>query len=553
MSNWFAIIFFFLIPTQHIWAQWPAPYTAQQVQLLDSIVTQDVPPNAPGVASAIILQGNVVYEKVAGFADFADSSLITKHTRFNLASNGKQFTALAILTLIDDKKLSLKDDVRKYLPSFFPKIKSTISIENLLTHSSGIRDVYDLWSLQGITWWKNSFNNQDVLQLVQRQEHLNFTPGSDYLYSNTNYILLALIIEKITGRSFAEFTSDVFRKLNMPNTAFEQDHTTIRGPIARAYFNFNTWTTYKWIWNVCGDGNLFSTLADQIQWERLVQDKGVSTIKKELIHNSQRLLENTENRQYGYGLEFGNYKGLEYRFHEGATGAWKVTVLRFPTQQISIITLTNTGKSIPAMQSRQVADVVLNLEARRTPLITKPARIGKPVINDQLLGIYLAENDFSFQFEKRGDKFFLKRLGRNDVELEREGENIFHQKSDPAFKQEFNTNSKGEMEVTAYYTTHDPYTLTRANYDWSGMNYEALNGKYLNVETNVLLDIKHVTNKHYEVIIGSKDSSNGLLIAPNKMLVNQYSISFEKNKSGVATLLLNGNRIKQIQFNRVKK
>lgn len=128
-----------------------AALTPTQILRLDSIASQDVPPGAPGIATGIIEKGKIVYQKVFGFADLSDSSLITTDTRFNIASNGKQFTALAILILIDERKLSLTDDIRKYLPGIYPNLSSGITIENLLNHTSGIRDVYDLWSLQGLT------------------------------------------------------------------------------------------------------------------------------------------------------------------------------------------------------------------------------------------------------------------------------------------------------------------------------------------------------------------------------------------------------------------
>ncbi|TAE50874.1 MAG: class A beta-lactamase-related serine hydrolase, partial [Bacteroidetes bacterium] len=279
--------------------------TPKHIKLLDSIATQDVPKNAPGIATAIIQDGNVMYEKYAGYADLTDSTLIRNSTRFNIASNGKQFTALAVLTLVDQNKLNLSDDIRKWFPELYPQIKAEITIQHLLTHTSGIRDCYDLWSLQGYTWWKESFNNNDVLALIAKQTGLNFQPGTTYLYSNTNYILLALIVEKASKKTFVEYTNEMFEQLNMPNTSFESDFTKIRGQIARAYFNFETWKTYNWIWNVCGDGNIFSSLEDQIQWEKLVQGKGISTFSRKTILESQEVIKGSTVDNYGYGLEFG--------------------------------------------------------------------------------------------------------------------------------------------------------------------------------------------------------------------------------------------------------
>lgn len=524
-------------------------FSPEKIKLLDSIATQDVPINAPGIATAIIQDEKVVYEKYAGYADLTDSSLINKTTRFNMASNGKQFTALAVLSLIDAKKLKLSDDVRKYYPTLFPKIKEKITIQSLLNHTSGIRDCYDLWSLQGYTWWEKSFSNADVLKLIEKQEDLNFKPDTKYLYSNANYILLALIVEKVSGKSFVEFTNAMFRKLNMPNTSFESDYTKIRGQIARAYFNFGTWTTYDWIWNVCGDGNIFSTLEDQIQWEKVLQGKGFTKFKKKIIAESQQPIAGSAFRNYGYGLEFGQYKGIEYAFHEGATGAWKATVIRFPSKKLTFITLTNTGKSIPSMQTRQMADIVFDLKPDEAYLVTKPAKAGKFVSDDEIVGTYLTESDFAFQFEKRDGKMFLKRVGRNDVELEREADNIYHQKFDPPFKQEFTRTANGDLQVTAYYVNHSPYSLTKQKADFSNFNFESLDGKFINMETGTTLSISYKTNTAYDIKIANNDyTSTGLLITPQKLLVDNYTLIFDPDNVKIPTVYLSGDRVKGIKF-----
>jgi CubicO group peptidase (beta-lactamase class C family) len=527
--------------------------TTTQLQLLDRIATQDVPAKAPGIATAIIQNGKVIYKKVAGYANLEDSTFITERSRFNIASNGKQFTALAILLLMEQKKLSLTDDVRTYFPDLFPLIKDSITIRHLLTHSSGIRDVYDLWSLQGITWWKQTYNNKNVFNLLLRQQELNFQPGSEFLYSNSNYMLLALIIEKVTGQTFQQFTSSMFRALGMHQTSFEDDYTVIRQPVAKAYFNFGSWTGYKWLWNATGDGNLFSTLKDQIRWELLLQGKGRTGISRSLLQRSQHLVEGSSIENYGYGLEFGMYKQIPYRFHEGATGAWKATVIRFPSQKTTMITLTNTGKSIPSMQTRQMADVVFNLKNDAQYFITQPSATGPFVSEEEITGIYLTPSYFSFQFEKRKDQLFLKRSGRNDVALEREASNIFHQVNDPAFKQEFTRNEKGELQVTAYYTTHAPYTLTQTKSDWSLFQTKSVEGVYKNHEINVTLTVQHQDEQNYRVIWSHHDTSKALLVTPSLLLFDGYAAAVTKDEQGSPALLLNGNRVKRMRFTLVKK
>lgn len=521
-----------------------------QLQRLDRIAMQDVPPAAPGIATAIIENGKLVYQKLGGYANLQDSILISPTSRFNIASNAKQFTALAILLLDKQKKIRLSDDIRKYLPHLFSNIQQNITIENLLTHTSGIRDVYDLWSLQGITWWKNTFNNRDAVSLIAQQQSLNFDPGAAYLYSNSNYILLAQIIEKASGQPFVNYMNELFQQLGMAHTAFEPDHTSIRGPVAQAYFNFNTWTTYKWIWNVCGDGNLFSTLNDQVQWEKLVHGKSHSGVNQQLIKRSQQLVNPRLTKKYGYGLEFGTYKGLAYQFHEGATGAWKATVIRFAAKKISMITLTNTGKSIPYSQTRQMADVLLELKDDAAFFPIKPAKTGEYVSLEQVLGTYETSNNLTFEFIVKETELYLRRNGRNDIKLEREADNTFRQANDKDFKQEFTKNSEGEMQVTAYYTSHAPYTLTRPAADWTSFDFASLNGSYFNEETKTDLILEYVQGKTYTAKIGNRtEAMTGNLITHHKLLVGGYAITIESTGTS-KYLLLDGDRIKRVRFNK---
>lgn len=525
--------------------------STSQIRRLDSIALQDVPPDAPGIATAIIENGTVIYQQCGGFANLTDSARITPRTRFNIASNGKQFTALAILQLEKQGKIRLTDDIRHFLPALFPAVKPKMTIAHLLNHTSGIRDVYDLWSLQGLTWWEQRFANNDVYQMISKQQHLNFEPGTRYLYSNTNYILLAIIIEKVTGKTFVQYTAQLFKDLNMPNTSFVDDHTKIKGPIARAYFNFGEWTTYEWVWNVCGDGNLFTTLADQVQWEKVVQSNHKTAAFRGIIEKSQKTIENSPFTNYGYGLERGEYKSVHYVFHEGATGAWKATTMRFPEKKLTLITLTNTGKAIPSMQTRQMADIVLDLPEDRKYFPVSPAAVGPYIPEEDLIGTYLTSSGFSFQFDKEQGKLYLKRAGRNDVELVREADNIFHQKNDPAFRQEFIKDRNGVLQVTVYYTTHAPYSLKKVTALWANFDFTSLTGKYINEETNTLLDIHFQKDKTYSVKMGKSDTMESRLITPSLMLAGSYQLKINTHTATCDTIWVDGDRVKNIIFMRI--
>lgn len=523
----------------------------QQQKALDSIVALDVPENAPGVATALISGGKVIYQNYSGYENLEKATHIDSHSRFNIASNAKQFTALAILILEEQGKLKLSEDIRTYLPELYPNLETPVRIAHLIQHTSGIRDVYDLWSLQGITWWKQTYDNQDALNLLKAQTDLSFRPGSKYMYSNSNYILLAEIIARITETSFRDFMNQIFADLNMPETSFENDFRSIEEPVARAYFNFDTWSTYDWKWNVVGDGNLFSSLADQIEWEKTIQGFGNPKISRNLIEKSQQLHATNENLKYGYGLEFDAYRGKPYRFHEGATGAWKATVVRFENPELAAVTLTNSGKVTPAMMTRQFVDVVLGLEKESADFKTAPENTGAYVSIDAVLGKYLTPGNYVFEFLKDDSgNLILNRLDRGKVELERESANVFHQKYDPAFKQEFTKTERGEMQVTAYYTTHAPYSLTRPEANWENFDYKTLEGTFVNAETGVELQVEYAADQTYSVYRNDR-KSQAFLITPGKLLLGNYTLTFDLESETVDSIYLSADRIRQVKFERL--
>lgn len=204
------------------------------------------------------------------------------------------------------------------------------------------------------------------------------------------------------------------------------------------------------------------------------------------------------------------------------------------------------------MQTRQMADLLLGLNNKAGSFPVKPAQAGPYVSEEDATGVYLTPENFFFRVEKQNGTLYLKRIGRNDIELEREENNIFHQRTDPAFKQEFTRTGNGEMQVTAYYTTHAPYSLKKADADWKGFDLSSLNGEYLNAETDTRLNISHTAEKNYAVKIGLDDSTTGLLITPGMMLVNNYVIRFGGNAGSVRSISLDGDRIKNVVFTEIK-
>ena len=177
---------------------WAAP--SQQAQV-DALFAQWNRPDTPGAAVEVIKDGKVVYRRSFGMADIEQGRAITPSTSFHVASLSKQFTAFAILLLAQEGKLSLDDDMHKYLPDL-PDFGQTIRIRHLIAHTSGLRDQWNLLSMAG---WRmdDVITDDDVMRLVRRQRALNFTPGSDHSYCNTGYTLLGAIVQVVSGKSLA--------------------------------------------------------------------------------------------------------------------------------------------------------------------------------------------------------------------------------------------------------------------------------------------------------------------------------------------------------------
>jgi CubicO group peptidase (beta-lactamase class C family) len=201
----------------------PAPGGLDKASQVDAIFKDFDKPTSPGCAVGVYQDDRVVYQRAYGMANLDHDVALTPASVFHVASVSKQFTAAAILLLAQDGKLSIDDDIRKYVPEI-PALGPTITIRHLANHTSGIRDQ---WSLLGLAGWRYSrdlITDDDVLAVLARQKELNFTPGERHLYSNSGYTLLALIVSRVSGQSFRDFTTNrIFKPLGMVNTHFRDN------------------------------------------------------------------------------------------------------------------------------------------------------------------------------------------------------------------------------------------------------------------------------------------------------------------------------------------
>ncbi len=175
----------------------------EPIQIIDSLFNSKLSEDDPALFVGVLKDGEIIYEGYSGLANLQNNVKASTESRSNIASVAKQFTALMILDLAIKEKISLEDDILTYLPRLYPEVEETIRIRHLINHTSGIRDYSDLMSIQQKPWWKQvGMDNDDVMELLEKQQDLAFEPGSKYMYSNSGYTLLTKIIAKVTGEVF---------------------------------------------------------------------------------------------------------------------------------------------------------------------------------------------------------------------------------------------------------------------------------------------------------------------------------------------------------------
>lgn len=350
---------------------------------VDKVFVQWDKPASPGCALAVIKDGNIIYKRGYGMADLDHDIAITSTSVFHVASVSKQFTAMAIHLLEQQGKLSIDDEVRKYIPEL-PDFGEKITLRHLLHHTSGLRDQWSLLIMAGWRLSEDVVKDEDVLELVSRQKALNFKPGDQHLYSNTGYTLLAIIVKRVSGQSLREFAdAKIFKPLGMNNTFFRDDHLVVVKNQAYGYSPAanNTFKLSVPNYDTVGASSLLTTVEDLAKWDQNFYDFRVGG--KEIIEEMQRptALNDGEKLPYAHGLVSVDYKGLKIVEHSGADAGYRSHLMRFPEQKFSVACICNAGNTVPGQLSRQVADIYLK-DLLKAPVVNSPTAV---TLTDQQL------------------------------------------------------------------------------------------------------------------------------------------------------------------------
>ena len=329
---------------------------------VDKVFAQWDKPESPGCELAVIKDGQIVYKRGYGMANLEHNIPLSPASIMDTGSVSKQFTAVAIALLAEQGKLSLDDDIRKYLPEI-PQYETPITIRHLIHHTSGLRDYLTLMALAGMRD-DDHYVDGEVMNLLARQKELNFKPGSEFLYSNSGYFLLSQIVKRASGKSLREFAdSNIFKPLGMARTEFYDDHTEIVKNRAASYVprkggGFQIAATTL---DMVGDGNVFTCVEDLFLWDQNFYHNKLGKGGPELINQTLTTgtLNNGEKIDYAFGLVAAQYRGLKIVEHGGAFIGYRAMTMRFPDQRFSVILQCNLGTMNPGNLARRVADIYL--------------------------------------------------------------------------------------------------------------------------------------------------------------------------------------------------
>lgn len=527
---------------------WSQNYHAE----LETLMLGKVNDTTPGLAVGVVKEGEVIFEYYAGLANLEHSISVDGSTRFNIASNAKQFTALCILKLQQEGKLNITDDFRKYLPGYFTSYEAPLPISYLINQSSGIRDFYDLMAIQSDNWWKNlGLDNKDALKLIKAQQEFNFQPGSKYSYSNSNYTLLTAIVESVSGMSFDAYADQMFIELGMTNTSFNTNYMEVIPDKALPYSDWGDgiWKQFPMVTDLHGDGFLFTTLMDQLRWEQLVQQK--KNAGQTIITKSQKKIPGSTIDNYGFGLKFGNYLGKEIIFHEGATGSYGAYLIRFPKDDLSIVAMSNSGSVWNEGIAKEIAEKLLD-NASILPTSSYPDRIiTKPELN-KLVGDYLLEDGTLIQIGLRGDNLYRSIYGRDDIDLLHEKGNVFAYKTIDNLKIVFVSNDNDTFDFLLYLPGTDVRKAKRLPESTPEIGSQrSLTGKYLNVETEVSIEIVQESEDKY-LLLSNDDRYEGVLLRFDWLQFGDFIFRSDSN-AAPDDLFLDYSRLQKVRFSRIDK
>lgn len=353
-------------------AQTP-PSDDEAAKKVDAFLSQWDKNDMPGGAVGVVKDGRLVYKRGFGMANLDYDVPNTPSTRFNLASVSKPFTAFSIALLAQQGKLSLDDDIRKYVPEM-PKYEETITIRHLIHHTSGIRE-YEALVLFGGQGTDKAYSPKAILNMLARQKNINFKPGSKYQYSNSGYFLLGLIVERVSGKSLRAFAEEnIFKPLGMKNTLLFDNRFEVIKNRAQGYQvgPDKSIRARSSLYDLVGAGGVLTTVEDLSLWVQNFYEPKVGNKELIALMTTPGTFTTGEKMNYAFGMWRSEYKGLPVIAHSGNMFGYRARIASFPEQKFTVIALSNNMAILPNTITAKLADIYL--EGQLKPEMASPKK-----------------------------------------------------------------------------------------------------------------------------------------------------------------------------------
>jgi CubicO group peptidase (beta-lactamase class C family) len=534
----------------------------EQVAQVDAVFKDWSDAAGPGAAVGVTRNGRIIYSQGYGSAQLEYRIPVTPATIFHVASVSKQFTAFAVALLARDGRLSWDDPVHRHLPDL-PDLGRPVTLRHLANHTSGIRDQWELLIMAG---WRidDVITRDQILQLMSRQRELNFEPGSEYLYSNMGYSLLAEVAARVSGQDFGEFLRErVFLPLGMHRTHVHSDHTRVVPGRAYSYspIQGGGWRNAVLSYANQGATSLFTTVEDLGRWIAEMEEPVVGYAELWAEMAKPAVFNDGRTTPYGLGLSVSPYRGLATQGHGGSDAGFRTQLLHFPTERLGVVVFGNASSFNAGAAARRVAELFLGdrlePDPEREGLTPRPRARVETAVLDELAGRYRTEAGGMVTVTRRENELRAEGLGDEALVLTAESDTAFWV---PARKGRvtFARDREGRVDGFNFVHADGSQRTRRVEVEaFSPKELEAYVGTYYSPELDVVYRL--VPTDDGSLAIHRPRQPAEKLFPVDRNRFGRFgwglnSVEFSFGEDGVADgLRATGGRVRNLRFNRVEE
>ncbi len=515
--------------------------------------------DTPGAEVAVFRDGKTIFAKAYGMANLAHGVPFRLDTRTNIGSTSKQFTAFAIMLLVEDGKVNLDADVRTYIPEL-PDLGARVTVRNLLTHTSGYREFLNLVSLGGRRLDHGDYlDRSELISIVQRQPKLQNEPGAEFNYNNTAFALLATIVERVSGESFPDFMSTrVFEPIGMTNTLVRSSPEAVVPGMSMGYRSSRDgYLETRDLFGAMGAGGIYTTVADLQRWVENFHAPRAGTPATIAQMMTPFVLTSGDSTGYGFGLFVDTHRGLRRINHGGADAAHRSQFFYYPSINAGLTTQSNDAGFDGSIATRLAeAFFAADMKAEPTAVATNfDAASYDPKAFDRFVGRYAldAAPAFVLSFSRNGDSLFTQATGQGRIQIYPVSDSTFELRVVPA-SVTFHVSPDGSVGALTLHQNGDQ-RATRltgeapARWSPSADDRAQYAGRYLSDE----LEVMYTISVRGDTIIASNirldDITLGAPTQADTFVGGNVTWSFERDRNGqvIGMYLANG-RTRDVRF-----